>query len=117
MSKKILIFGDSYADPIQFPRILTADSQTIPWYDLLKEEKNDYEIINHGISATGPHYSMKEYYKFISGKVRPYDSFKKEDCIVIFFLSGEDRINWPHIDEVIGTHIDWNFYSLSLIHI
>jgi hypothetical protein len=84
MNKKIIIFGDSYAAP---PEKNVENPNVIAWYKFLE---SDYEIINTDISGTGPHYSFKKYYNFINN-----DNIKKEDCIIIFVLSGEYRIHFP----------------------
>jgi hypothetical protein len=80
-TKRIIIFGDSFADPAS-----EHGTHTVAWYEYLEK---DYNIINHALSGTGPHYSFKEYYNFISNVK------KKEDYIIIFLLSGEDRIRFP----------------------
>jgi len=84
-NKKIIIFGDSFADPA------SAHTPTLymAWYEYLEK---DYNITNHALSGTGPHYSFKEYYKFITD-----NEIKKEDYITIFLLSGEDRIRFPNM--------------------
>jgi len=84
-NKKIIIFGDSFADSA------SAHTPTLymAWYEYLEK---DYNITNHALSGTGPHYSFKEYYKFITD-----NEIKKEDYITIFLLSGEDRIRFPNM--------------------
>jgi hypothetical protein len=96
-NKKIIIFGDSFADPHERR---DEQSNVTTWYDSLG---SDYEIINNAISGTGPHYSFKEYYNFIRSKE------KKEDYIIIFFLSGEDRLDYPNIGSENMNHIRWDF--------
>jgi len=97
MQNKIIIFGDSFADPNyrhdENPNVTT-------WYESLGF---DYEIINHALSGTGPHYSFKEYYNFIS------NDEKKEDYICIFLLSGEDRIAFPSTHPGEMSHVNWDF--------
>ena len=82
-TKKIIIFGDSFADPSPNHR-----TSTTAWYEYFE---NDYDITNHALSGTGPHYSFKKYYDFITNEI------KKEDYILIFLLSGEDRIDFPDV--------------------
>ena len=105
MNKKIIIFGDSFADPQERndenPNVTT-------WYESLG---SDYDITNHALSGTGPHYSFKEYYKFITelyGKVS-INEIKKEDYINIFLLSGEDRIHFPNMGPAEMSHVNWDF--------
>tara|TARA_B100000949_G_scaffold58963_1_gene52088 strand:- start:168 stop:1016 length:849 start_codon:yes stop_codon:yes gene_type:complete len=97
MQNKIIIFGDSFADPNERhdenPNVTT-------WYESLGF---DYEIINHALSGTGPHYSFKEYYNFIS------NDKKKEDYICIFLLSGEGRIDFPSMHPGEMSHVNWDF--------
>ena len=100
--KKILIFGDSYADPNL--KAIGIYQQDTPWYELLG---SDYKITNNALSGTGPHYSFKEYYNFIL-KLKNYEY---EDYIVIFFLSGEDRIHFPKTNPEKISHINWDFYK------
>jgi hypothetical protein len=97
-NKKIIIFGDSFADPNERhdenPNVTT-------WYESLG---SDYDITNHALSGTGPHYSFKEYYKFITD-----NEIKKEDYINIFLLSGEDRIHFPNMGPAEMSHVNWDF--------
>ena len=94
---KIIIYGDSFADPnhrkIDHPEI-TA------WYDLLK---SDYKVINKGLAGTGPHYSFKEYYRFIA------EEEDLEDYIIIFVLSEENRIAFPNANPCDISNINWDF--------
>ena len=96
-NKKIIIFGDSFADPED----RRGETQVTSWYEFLE---HDYKIINHALSGTGPHYSFKEYYNFIID-----NEIKKEDYICIFLLSGEDRISFPKASPNNITHINWDF--------
>ncbi len=96
-TKKIIIFGDSFADPEDRQ---VENKQITAWYEHLN---HDYEITNHALAGTGPHWSFKEYYNFISSDE------KKEDYICIFFLSGEDRIHFPYANPATITHINWDF--------
>ena len=107
-NKKIIIFGDSFADPTDR---CEENKQVTTWYDCLK---HDYKITNHALSGTGPHYSFKEYYNFISsgawyGGWMGEDKTRLEDYICIFLLSGEDRIAFPKASPNTITHINWNF--------
>ena len=68
-TKKIIIFGDSFADPEDRQ---VENKQITAWYEHLN---HDYEITNHALAGTGPHWSFKEYYNFISSDE------KKEDYI------------------------------------
>ncbi len=99
--KKILIFGDSFADPTS--NIDRKFQQDTAWYEFLS---SDYDITNYGICGTGPHYSFKEYYDLIQKfmTTREY-----EDYIVIFFLSGEDRIHYPNTNPRETSSINWDF--------
>ena len=108
MQNKIIIFGDSFADPNERhdenPNVTT-------WYESLG---SDYDITNHALSGTGPHYSFKEYYNFITdNEIKKKGSTRyelPEDYVTIFLLSGEDRIHFlntlhhPHMN-----HIRWDF--------
>ena len=106
-NKKIIIFGDSFADNTHWGRntpkgnIHQKQAQTIAWHEYLEK---DYDITNHGKSGTGPHYSFKEYYNFISD-----NEIRKEDYILIFLLSGEDRIHFPNIGPEDMNHVCWDF--------
>ena len=96
--KNIIIFGDSYGDPrYALSRIKFEDTQT--WYEMLD---TNYNVINHCVSGSGPHYSFKKYYDFISNK----KNFN--DYICIFLLSAQDRINFFSRRADSGTHIVWN---------
>ena len=97
MQDKIIIFGDSFADPADRKY---ENKNVTTWYEFLK---SDYKITNHALSGTGPHYSFKEYYNFISS------DNNKEEYICIFLLSGEDRIHFYNADPQTITHINWNF--------
>jgi len=98
MQNKIIIFGDSFADPKERKK---ENQNVTTWYDSLG---SDYEIINNALSGTGPHYSFKEYYEFIIN-----GNIKKEDYINIFLLSGEDRISFPNIGPSDMNHVNWDF--------
>ena len=98
MKKKIIIFGDSYGDPEYFTS-QNKFNDTITWHELLK---SNYIVINHSVSGSGPHYSFKKYYEFISKKQRT------KDYICVFLLSGQDRINFPGKHPSSGTHIGWD---------
>ena len=78
--KRVWIFGDSYADP-NWDHENMPDHET--WYETLAKQ---YEYKNFAMAGTGPHYSMKEFY-------RRYKQFDKED-LVIWILSGEERIQY-----------------------
>ena len=92
---KIIIFGDSFGDPDYNKKKATA------WYEMFK----GYEVTNHCLAGTGPHYSIKNYYDFIRNE--PY----KDECIIIFLLSGEDRIAFPNADPQHISHINWDFVA------
>ena len=98
--KKLFIFGDSFADSTL--NTYTKFQQDTSWYEFLS---SDYEIINYGTSGTGPHYSFKEYYDFI----QQFNRHEYEDYIVLFFLSGEDRIHFPNTNPRETTSINWDF--------
>ncbi len=102
-SKKIIIFGDSFADPTHAHHIEPAYApctNVTTWYDSLG---SDYDITNHALSGTGPHYSFKEYYNFIRSKE------KKEDYIIIFLLSKASRIHFHNMGPEDMNHIRWDF--------
>ncbi len=92
---KIIIFGDSFGDPDYNKKKATA------WYEMFK----GYEVTNHCLAGTGPHYSIKNYYDFI--KNEPH----KDEYIIIFLLSGEDRIAFPNADPQHISHINWDFVA------
>ena len=98
MPNKIIIFGDSFADPEDKS---TENKDLTAWYEFLSQE---YEIINHAKSGTGPHYSFREYYNFISNQ-----SINYAEYICIFLLSGEDRIHFHGANPQSITHINWDF--------
>ena len=95
--KHIIIFGDSYGDPKNKPDLKFKDTRT--WYERLE---SNYNVINHSVEGSGPHYSFKKYYDFISNKKR------LSDYTCIFLLSGQDRINFFSRKPHCGTHIVWN---------
>jgi len=97
-NKKIIIFGDSFADPNYRH---DENKQVTAWYEHLN---HDYEITNHALAGTGPHWSFKEYYNFIADH-----EIKKEDYICIFLLSGEDRIDFPNKGPGEMSHVNWDF--------
>jgi len=72
------IYGDSFVAPVPTKR------KTHPtWYDLLAQ---DYEVLNYGMSGTGPDYSIT----------------KLEDHrgqFVIFFTGFPERYSWKNIPE------------------
>tara|TARA_Y100000004_G_C8883618_1_gene398710 strand:+ start:22 stop:825 length:804 start_codon:yes stop_codon:yes gene_type:complete len=96
MSSKIIIFGDSYADPEDN---LKENKDVTTWYELLSKK---YQIKNFGKAGTGPHYSFTKYYKFISKKQN------LNEWICIFLLSGEDRINFYGAPKD-SNNINWDF--------
>ena len=98
MPNKIIIFGDSFADPEDISK---ENKDIVAWYEFLSQE---YEIINHAKSGTGPHYSFKEYYNFISNQ-----SINHTEYICIFLLSGEDRIHYPNTNPRETSSINWDF--------
>jgi hypothetical protein len=98
MQNKIIIFGDSFADSADRKY---ENKNVTTWYESLE---SDYEIINNALSGTGPHYSFKDYYNFISD-----NEIRKEDYITIFLLSGEDRIHFPNIGPEDMNHVNWDF--------
>ena len=80
MTKRVWIFGDSYADP-------NWDKESFEhktWYEMLAKQ---YEYKNFAMIGTGPHYSMKEFYRrykqFKEGLIKagmilkPLDKMKK----------------------------------------
>ena len=96
--KNIIIFGDSYGDPnYTTDNINFIDIRT--WYDMLNSK---YNVINHSLSGSGPHYSFKKYYEFIT-KEQNFDEY-----VCIFILSGEDRINFYGRTPDCGSSINWN---------
>ena len=98
MRNKIIIFGDSFADP---ENTSEENKKIIAWYEFLSET---YQIKNYAKAGTGPHYSFTEYYKFISKKQ------KFNEWICIFLLSGEDRINFYGAPKD-SNNINWDFDS------
>ena len=98
MQNKIIIFGDSFADSADRKY---ENKNVTTWYESLE---SDYEIINNALSGTGPHYSFKDYYNFISD-----NEIRKEDYITIFLLSGEDRIHFPNMAPGEMNDINWDF--------
>ena len=79
MTKRVWIFGDSYADPNWQKERHVFET----WYEKLAKQ---YEYNNFAVSGTGPHYSMKQFYKL-------YKQFNEED-LVVWILSGEERIQF-----------------------
>ena len=94
---KIIIYGDSFVDP-NHRKI--NHSEITAWYELLE---SNYEVINKGLSGTGPHYSFKEYYRFIA------EEEDLEDYIIIFVLSEENRIAFPNANPSHISNINWDF--------
>ena len=77
MENKVLIFGDSYADPGGCPEYA--------WHRRLK---NIFpKTHNFAESGTGPHYAFDLFYNKLSNL--------KKDNIIIFLLSDPFRIHWP----------------------
>tara|TARA_B110000263_G_scaffold247010_1_gene259027 strand:- start:18476 stop:19129 length:654 start_codon:yes stop_codon:yes gene_type:complete len=77
MTKRVWIFGDSYADPNDNSGI---EYNFIPWHQRIGKVRNLAKC------STGPHYSLKELYKC-------YNKFTKDDH-VIFIISGRSRIEF-----------------------
>ena len=97
MTKRVWIFGDSYADP-------NWDKESFEhktWYEMLAKQ---YEYKNFAMVGTGPHYSMKEFY-------RRYKQFNEED-LVVWILSGKDRIQFHLPDKFRNRHKD----PIQLVH-
>ena len=98
MQDKIIIFGDSFADPVDR---VDENPGVTSWYEFLS---NQYTVLNHALSGTGPHYSFKKYYDFIIDK-----NIKKDEYTVIFLLSGTDRIHFPNKGPAEMNHVNWDF--------
>lgn len=96
---KIIIFGDSFGDPDYNKK--EAKWYHLAWYEMFK----GYHVINKCLAGTGPHYSIEGYYDFI--KNEPH----KDEYVVIFLLSGEDRIAFPNADPQHISHINWDFVA------
>ena len=95
--KRVWIFGDSYADPHWGKERYVHET----WYETLAKQ---YEYNNFAKAGTGPHYSMKEFY-------RRYKQFDKED-LVIWILSGEERIQY-HLPKEYRTY---EHNDIMLVH-
>lgn len=98
MQDKLIIFGDSFADPNDR---VDENPDVKSWYEYLSEQ---YKVLNHALAGTGPHYSFKKYYDFIIDK-----NIKKDEYIVIFLLSGSDRIHFPNKGPAEMTYVNWDF--------
>ena len=96
MTKRVWIFGDSYADPHWEKERYVHET----WYEMLAKQ---YEYKNFAMAGTGAHYSMKEFY-------RRYKQFNEED-LVVWVLSGEDRIQFHLPDKFRNRHND-----IQLVH-
>lgn len=94
----IYIFGDSYADP----NYKNQTDNFECWHEQLSKK---FSVTNYGLTGTGPHYSFKKYYELLSN-----NNFKKND-IIIFFLSGTDRIHFPKTDPSQVNNIGWDFLN------
>ena len=77
MTKRVWIFGDSFADPNDN---LSRKYDFIPWHERLGKVRNLAKC------SKGPHYSLKELYKC-------YKDYTKDDHI-IFIISGRGRIEF-----------------------
>ena len=77
MENKVLIFGDSYADPEGAPNYV--------WHKRLIDIFPNTR--NLAVSGTGPQRAFSLFYKEMT-------DFKKDD-IIIFLLSDPFRIHWP----------------------
>jgi len=108
MTKRVWIFGDSYADPNWDKESFEHET----WYEMLAKQ---YEYNNFAKAGTGPHYSMKEFY-------RRYKQFDKED-LIIWVLSGEDRIQFhlpkkyrtnEHTDTMLVHDSYWDFKNQEM---
>lgn len=95
--KRVWIFGDSYADPHWGKERYAHET----WYETLAKQ---HEYNNFAKAGTGPHYSMKEFY-------RRYKQFDKED-LVIWILSGEERIQY-HLPKEYRTY---EHNDITLVH-
>jgi len=96
MKNNIFIFGDSYADPsYKFEEYDT-------WHFLLTRYFADYDVKNFGRNSTGPHYSFKKLYDLLFKEKQI-----KENDVIIFVLSGNDRITFYGLDPYISSDIKW----------
>ena len=78
MTKRVWIFGDSYADP-------NWDKESFEhktWYEMLAKQ---YEYKNFAMVGTGPHYSMKEFY-------RRYKQFNEEQQNLYEFTAHKNYV-------------------------
>lgn len=79
MENKVLIFGDSYADPKGCP--------SYAWHNRLKDKySKTHEFHNYGETGTGSQYAFEHFYDKL-------EKLKKDD-ILIFLLADSFRINF-----------------------
>jgi len=91
----IYVFGDSYA----CPNYIMNKNDEYMWTKKLEKK---FKVINFALSGTGPHYSFKKFYEMMSKKM--FDS----DDLIIFIISGNDRIDFKFENPQHITCIGWN---------
>lgn len=103
LNMTLYIFGDSYACPIYHHNVILnqklwsldsaeeASSDIYAWPIQIKKIYSN--VKNYALSGTGPHYSFKEYFNLYKN-----NQFYQNDKI-IFFISGNDRIDFPAFGE------------------
>lgn len=102
---KIYIFGDSYADK----NYRFDETNYKCWHELLQEYFIDYDIENYGRISAGPHYSFKKLYDIFFER----NELSKND-VIIFILSGYDRIDYPDLGPYNSSNIKWRYLDKEL---
>jgi len=95
------IFGDSYFDDTYYYIDRSQTEKT--WIELLKEKySKKYFFKNYAKSGTGPHHSFNIFNKLLFEK----NKIKEKD-IILFHISGTDRISFICPEEI-ETHVTTN---------
>ena len=100
--KTIYLFGDSYFDTELCLKKHKYECRNI-WdlwtVRLEKTFENDYKFENFSKSGAGPHYTFKIFDRLLHD-----EKFTKKD-IIIFHLSGAERIDFIHKDESVQMNL------------
>lgn len=110
-NKKIIIFGDSYGDPDN--GVVENDTRS-SWIEMLSKT---YSLESYAKAGSGSHYAINQFYDLLSLDIHlsstsepthiPHFRNLRDTCL-IFFLSGQDRINFQGTSPYKGNDIKWN---------
>lgn len=103
--RKLIVFGDSYADRIH-NECLTDDNKDLDypiWYDILAQSLG-YKLLKYGLCGSSIEYSMIKLYEYIN-------SFEySENDVIVFVCSSTVRIPLIHKNIPPSTASSWIKY-------